>query len=394
MSKIVHIMLAGPVTDGWTYQDNLLTKYHRRLGYEVTMITSQWVWGENGKLAKLEKTDYLNENDVKVIRLPIKGKDEFSKKFKRYRGLYTAIKVEKPDILFIHGVSFCDVKTVVKYIRAHSDIKVFVDNHSDFSNSGTNWLSRNVLHKIIWKHNAQMLLPHTKKFYGVLPARVDWLVDMYGLPKEKCELLVMGGDDGEVEKAKDKIAISKLRKEYNINQHDFLIVTGGKIDSAKKQTLLLMKAVQGIQNENVRLIVFGSVEETLKREVESLSDGNKIQYIGWIKGSDSYQYFAAADLVVFPGRHSVFWEQVAAQGIPMICKYWEGTTHVDSGGNVVFFKEDSVESIAASIRTVIAHTTYEKMKQEAKKNAERFCYSEIARQSLRMEKINDQNTEY
>lgn len=189
MSKIVHIMLAGPVTDGWTYQDNLLTKYHRKLGYEVTMITSQWVWGENGKLEKFKKTDYINENDVKVIRLPIKGKDEFSRKFKRYSGLYATIESEKPDILFIHGVSFCDVKTVVRYIRSHSDVRVYVDNHSDFSNSGTNWLSRNVLHKIIWKHNARKLLPYTEKFYGVLPARVDWLVDMYGLPKEKCECL-------------------------------------------------------------------------------------------------------------------------------------------------------------------------------------------------------------
>ena len=131
--------------------------------------------------------------------------------------------------------------------------------------------------------------------------------------------------------------------------------------------------------------------ETLKKEVESLSDGNKIQYIGWIKGSDSYQYFAAADLVVFPGRHSVFWEQVAAQGIPMVCKYWDGTTHVDGGGNVVFFKEDSVESIAAAIGTVIDHTNYKKMKQAAKQNEGRFCYSQIARQSLRTEKLNDQH---
>ena len=383
MSKIVHIMLAGPVTDGWTYQDNLLTKYHRRLGYEVTMITSQWVWGENGKLAKFDKTDYINENDVKVIRLPIKGKDEFSRKFKKYHGLYTAIESEKPDILFIHGVSFCDVKTVVRYIRSHSDIRVYVDNHSDFSNSGTNWLSRNVLHKIIWKQNARMLLPYTEKFYGVLPARVDWLVDMYGLPKNKCELLVMGGDDEEVIKAKDESAIFNLRREYHIEQDDFLIVTGGKIDSAKKQTLLLMKAVQEIQDKKIRLIVFGSVEETLKKEVESLSDGNKIQYIGWIKGSDSYQYFAAADLVVFPGRHSVFWEQVAALGIPMICKYWEGTTHVNLNGNVIFMKDDSVDEIRENIVALKTdNQRYAHMKQAAEKNTNVFLYSEIARRSI------------
>ena len=83
----------------------------------------------------------------------------------------------------------------------------------------------------------------------------------------------------------------------------------------------------------------------MKDRIEKLSDGKRIQYIGWVNTSESYQLFASADLVVFPGRHSVYWEQVAAQGIPMICKYWEGTTHIDVGGNVIFLTEDSIEKI-------------------------------------------------
>lgn len=384
MSKIVHIMLAGPVTDGWTYQDNLLTKYHRRLGYEVTMITSQWVWGENGKLVKFEKTDYINENDVKVIRLPIKGKDEFSRKFKKYYGLYTAIESEKPDILFIHGVSFCDVKTVVRYIRSHSDIRVFVDNHSDFSNSGTNWLSRNILHKIIWKRNAQMILPFTEKFYGVLPARVDWLVDMYGLPKNKCELLVMGVDDALAEKAEQENRKDEIRKLYGISDSDFLVVSGGKIDAAKRQTLLLMEAIGQSKMQNLKLLIFGSVEESIREEFNKLLVDNRVMYIGWINAIDSYDYFAAANLVVFPGRHSVFWEQVAGQGIPMLCKYWDGTNHIDLGGNVEFLYEDQVESIRNKIEMIASDPEYySEMKKRAYTKRAEFRYSEIAKRSIR-----------
>lgn len=384
MSKIVHIMLAGPVTDGWTYQDNLLTKYHRRLGYEVTMITSQWVWGENGKLEKFERTDYTNENDVKVIRLPIEGKDEFSRKFKRYYGLYAAIEGETPNILFIHGVSFCDVKTVVRYIRSHSDVRVYVDNHSDFSNSGTNWLSRNVLHKIIWKHNAQMLLPYTEKFYGVLPARVDWLVDMYGLPKEKCELLVMGVDDELAEKAELENRKDEIKKLYGISDSDFLVVSGGKIDVAKRQTLLLMEAIGKSKMENLKLLVFGSVEESIREEFNKLLVDNRVMYVGWINAMDSYDYFAAAKLVVFPGRHSVFWEQVAGQGIPMVCKYWDGTTHIDLDGNVEFIYEDQVETIRQKIEMIASdQECYSEMRNRAYTKRAVFRYSEIAKRSIR-----------
>lgn len=112
---------------------------------------------------------------------------------------------------------------------------------------------------------------------------------------------------------------------------------------------MLMEAVQKIDNPKVKLIVFGSVTSELKDKVVALADGKKVQYIGWVKSEDSYAYFAAADLAVFPGRHSLFWEQVAAQGIPMLCKKWDGTTHVDIGGNVKFLTKDSVKEIQSNI---------------------------------------------
>lgn len=382
--KIVHIMLCGPVTDGWSYQDNLLTKYHRKIGHDVTMIASQWVWGEKGSLVKFEKTEYQNENDVKVIRLSIRGKDNFLRKFKRYNGLQTVLEQEAADILFIHGIAFCDATVVAHYLQTHPVEKVYVDNHSDFSNSGTNWISKNILHKLIWKHYAQILKPYTTKFYGVLPARVEWLTNMYKLPKDKCELLVMGADDDKVKEAKNPEVRKSIREKYGISDNDFVIMTGGKIDSWKTQTLLLMEAVAGINNPKVKLIVFGSVTPDLKEQMAAHCVENKVLYIGWVQASESYRYFAAADLVVFPGRHSVFWEQVAGMGIPMICKYWEGTTHVDLGGNVVFLQKDSVEEIKYRIEDIVFHADkYDWMKYiGVTRGMREFSYKCIAQKSI------------
>lgn len=439
MAKILHIMLTGPVTDGWSYQDNLLTKYQRRLGHEVTMITSQWIWGEDGKLAKCRKTDYRNENDVKVIRLPIHGKDRWGRKFKTFEGLYEKMAAEEPDILFVHNVCFPDMDVVVDYIRSRRKqeknekplsqssqipLRVYVDNHSDFSNSGTNWISRNILHKILWKRKAKKIEPYTTKFYGVMPARVEWLVEMYGLPKDKCELLVMGADDDGITKAIESNAGKRIREQYNIAEDDFLIVTGGKIDRAKRQTLLLMEAVRNIAekqedmqkeaasnkaseisgiresdlagnkaasdtakriSKKIRLLVFGSVAGELGDELEKLADGNIVQYIGWIAAEESYDYFSAADLVVFPGRHSVYWEQVVGMGIPMLCKYWEGTTHVDIGGNVRFLTEDSVSCIESSLLELLDDGGKEYRKMKAAANSDRkkeFSYLQIARNCI------------
>lgn len=231
---------------------------------------------------------------------------------------------------------------------------------------------------------AHQIEPYTTKFYGVLPARVDFLKEVYGIPEEKVDLLVMGADDEKVKEAKSENVRKVIRDKYHIKQDDFLIITGGKIDNAKKQTLLLMEAVKNIENKKVKLIVFGSVINELKEEVNKLADGEKIQYIGWINSEDSYKCFAASDLVVFPGRHSVFWEQVVGLGIPIIVKYWEGTTHVDIGGNCKFLHNDSVLEIREMISQIIHNPEeYRTMKGVAQtKGMDTFSYMNIAKRNL------------
>ncbi|MBQ6886174.1 MAG: glycosyltransferase family 4 protein [Lachnospiraceae bacterium] len=385
MEKIVHVCLCGPMTDGFSYQENLLSKYHKMLGYEVSIITSEWIWDEEGKLAKDKRKNYVNEHNIQVHRLSIKNNKTIEDKLKKYKGFIEVLETEKPDILFIHGCQFTDIWKVKAYVKKNPSVRVFIDNHADFSNSGTNFLSRNILHKGIWKAGAKAIEPYVEKFYGVLPARVDFLLNMYGLPKEKTELLVMGADDELIEKAEKENVGDKIRSQFGIAEEDFLIVTGGKIDRAKRQTIYLMEAVKKMQNPQIKLLLFGSVEEELKSRVEELQDGKRIIFAGWISAVDSYDYFAAADLVCFPGRHSVFWEQAAGQGIPMIVKHWEGTEHVDIGGNVRFLYEDSTEEIGKVLKTVTdrAGSDYRKMKEIARtRGKEEFSYREIAKRAV------------
>lgn len=383
--KVVHLCLCSFFPDNYSYQENLLPKFHKELGYEVEVIASTQSFDKNGKVCFLPNVgSYQNEYDIKVTRLAYKSQSKIWRKLKRYQGTYEAIKAAKPDIIFIHGGQFLDIDQVIRYIKENPKIVVYVDNHADFSNSATNWISKNILHKIVWKYCEKKIEPYTKKFYGVLPVRVDFLKNMYNLPSSKCELLVMGADDHLVAKANNPSIRKKIREKYGVDEEDFLIVTGGKIDAWKTQTLFLMKAVRNITSDRIKLIVFGSITPELKEKVYALADGKKIQYVGWIKSSDSYQYFAASDLAVFPGRHSVFWEQVVGQGIPMLVKDWTGTHHVDLGGNVHFLKNDSIEEIQTEIEYLINHPdAYKKMKKVAyEKGMQVFSYKNIAKRAI------------
>ena len=382
--KIVHICLACFFPDNYSYQENLLPKFHKKMGYDVEVIASLQTFDENGKITYLKFSEpYYNENNIKVTRLRYKSSSKIYHILRKYNGLYDALNKANPDILFIHGVQFMDINIIRNYAKEHTNLTIFIDNHADFSNSAKTFISKVILHRLIWRHYAHKIEPYVKKFYGVLPARVEFLKKVYGLPEDKVSLLVMGVDDELCDSVKQNNYRYILRKQYNIKDDDFLIITGGKIDLYKTQVLLLMQAIKSINVNRIKLLVFGSVVTELKKDFTSLVDNQKIIYVGWLNSERIYQFLSMGDLAVFPGRHSVLWEQAAGMGIPMIVKYWEGTTHVDLGGNVIYIEKDSIEEIKKIINTIYNDKyLYKTMKEKDKYGEEYFSYYNIAKRSI------------
>ena len=68
----------------------------------------------------------------------------------------------------------------------------------------------------------------------------------------------------------------------------------------------------------------------------------------------------------------------------MVCKYWDGTTHIDIGGNVEFLMEDSVEEIKNKLLQILDEPgKYDEMKKVAQSDLRhQFSYKIIARKSV------------
>ena len=378
--KIVHLCLASFYIDGYSYQENELPKYHRAAGHEVEIIASRVSFDADGHICEYQgESRYLNENGIPVTRLDYQSPARIYSVLRRYRGLYDVLERFAPELLFIHGCQFMDIDVAVRYVKKHPDTRVVVDNHADLCNSATNFLSMNVLHKIIWKRCARKAEPVTARFYGVTPSRVDFLKDIYGLPAEKCSLLVMGADDEAVENASRPEVRQRRRIGYGVADDDIVIVTGGKIDHNKPQVLKLMQAVNQLKDDRIRLIVFGSVVDELK-EAFRRNIGDHVKYIGWRKSEEIYEDFAAADIVAFPGLHSVLWEQAAGMGKPCLFKRIKGFEHVDLGGNCLFFENDDSDEYLRVIQN--AAQRLDAMKAAARQGSGVFSYRAIAEKSL------------
>ena len=381
--KVLHVCLNGPYTDGLLYQENILTKYQRKMGIEVIIIASSFCWDENGKIKKDMRKFYINNDRVRVYRLTEYFRIHIFNKVGVFQGMLKILYKEIPDVIFLHGCQYLECLKILEYVKKYPSTKLYVDNHCDFSNSARNCISKVILHKGLWRYCAKKLLPYVEKFYGVLPARVEFINQIYQIPLEKIEYLPLGADDELIDKGKENS--ETIRRKYKIKEKDFFVVTGGKIDTEKKETIFLMEAIKELKKYRVKLLIFGSVEDTLKKTFNKLLETSNITYVGWVKASESYNYFAAADLVVFPGRHSIFWEQVVGQGIPLLCKYWRGTTHVDIGGNCRFLYRSNKEEIKSQLLELIRN---EKIYMSMFENAQglgrkKFSYANIAEKSIK-----------
>lgn len=381
--KILHVCLAQIYSDDYSYQENLLTDYHKKQGNEVYIIASLLSFNSVGQLSLLNESTYKTKDDIKVYRIdykgPMKGSSRF---FRRYNHIERILDVIKPEIIFIHGCQFVDIFKFIKYKKENRNTRLYIDNHADYINSATNWLSMNILHKMIWRYCAKLSETYVEKFWGVTPLRCDFLQKVYKINPSKIGLLIMGVDDAKLDFKKRFEIREKIRDKLNISNDDFVIITGGKIDK-KKNIHLLIKALTNIEDNHIKLVVFGNPVSDFASEFDELMTHENIIILGWINSEEVYNYFWASDLVVFPGSHSVLWEQAAGSGMPCIFKHWKGMEHVDIGGNCEFFEEDSVDEIERVLLSVISNPdVYTNMQKVALSAIEYFSYSNIAKKSI------------
>ena len=145
-----------------------------------------------------------------------------------------------------------------------------------------------------------------------------------------------------------------------------------------------MEAVKSINDNKIKLLVFGKAADEYKQRFEELIASDSIVYAGWQNSEKTYDLMGAADLIVFPGLHSVMWEQAVALGVPCLFRRMDGFDHVDVGGNAIFLEDVSTEALEKAIKEVVDNKQmYEKMLTVARSDKRRqFMYSQIAEEAI------------
>lgn len=380
--KIVHIAPNAPYNDNWGYQDNLLPKYQRKAGHDVAVIVTTQTH-RDGRVVEIDPDDYVTDDGVRVIRLK---KKSYSNRVLTFwfakLEVYPYLEEIRPDLVFFHGLSSITIYDAVRYKKKRNPNCVIVrDSHVDYNNCVKLTGIKKILLQGMERYFVRSTMPYVSRVYGVTPWRKQFAEEYFRVPPEKTDVLIMGADDELLNIGEKDRLRAEVRKQYGISDSDFLVVTGGKIDGAKKIDLLMEVCAE---LDGVKLLVFGNVSDDIREKFDELcASTDRITYIGWVDSGDVYRYFFAADLVCFPGGHSVMWEQACASKVPCLFKKWDGMEHLNNGGNSDFLDPVTKETIQEKITSLRFTPAYDAMKKTAESDAtDVYLYSRIAEKSV------------
>jgi len=343
--KILHLMLSCFYIDGYNYQENVLPRLNKEDGHSVRIIASTETYIDNQNLGYVAPRTYQNEDGIEVTRLPYRGglPQVVMRKLRAYPGLYSHIEAFAPDVILFHGVPAYELLTVARYKKYHPSVKLYVDSHEDHHNSGTNALSKWVLHRGFYKSVIARALPSIDKILYISEETKDFLIENYDIPSEMMEFYPLGGviaEESEVERRRQA-----RRGELGLDGEDILFLHSGKLDPIKR-TEALLEAFTAVDDARFRLVLIGTIGNEIREKLDPLIQRDpRITFLGWKTSSELQEYLCACDLYVQPGGQSATMQNAMCASAPvMIFPHKSHKPYLDGNGFFVEGVEDMKRS--------------------------------------------------
>ena len=383
--KIVHVALAGPYTDNWSYQDNILPRVQHRQGHEVTVIATCFKHENDDRIVPTPPGDYHLDDGVRVIRVPLSQTGLRGKlnRFLRPYNIYPLLRSLQPDLIMLHSLGIGESnRQIERFIKENPTCILVGDNHmyNTLDAVRETTLKMRIIDR--YYHNARKrLYPYYKKVFGITPACVDFAIKKYGIDASKVALLPLGFDPELCLWQQRDMIRKAFREKHGIKEEETVIIHGGKIIPRRK-TPETIQAVQMLNSAKVRLVIFGAISPEMKPLVEPLLEKYKenVLYLGSVKPEVYNEAYLASDLALFPGGQSVLWQEAIGCGLPILVGNDDYLDYLNQGGNAEFIDDTSICGIYKKLTEVLAPEKYHAMKLAAENDGrDFFSYERIAK---------------
>ncbi|MEA4870608.1 MAG: glycosyltransferase family 4 protein [Christensenella sp.] len=387
--KIVHVV--QHYMPGHTYQENYLPAEMKKLGHEVSVISGV----DNPEFytdAPHQPGDVIRDKDVSVRYAKMRYRSLHTK----IDGLYDLLTEEKPDLVFVHGFLIARNFELVRYANRHPDCAFCADTHETyllafnacFSGTLKDRIRRILYFRIVYRLWRRQMEKRYSVIFYVTPPRRTYAVKELGFSEEKLKPLWLGAELESLPYDRKAALRGEVRARLNIPAGARILILAGKLDE-KKRPVELAEAFARLDDTRWWLVYVGSVEDEIRARIERAAGGTgRVRYTGFLPGEAVLEQIAASDLAVYPGAHSVLWEQTACLGIPAAFHEPEpgDAAHLSDPAEpgAVFLKNGSAEELYELLKTLTQdETLLVSMGERARKYGEgHLSYTELAKRAI------------
>lgn len=286
--------------------------------------------------------------------------------------VYNELEVKTFDLSCNRSLSLRDLKLTVKELKdiiSGGDYDI-VHTHTPIASA----CARIACRKYRKKGLKVVYTAHGFHFYKGAPIKnwlmyfpIEWLCSFFTdelitineedyrfakkrLHAKKCDLVNGVGIDASAFR-RDVVARKDKRKELGLSDNDTVILSVGNLNENKNH-LTLIKAVESLDNSNIKLLVagVGEKEEEYQSYIDRNSLADRVRLIGY--RNDMKDLYSCADIYIHPSRReglSVSAMEACAAGLPVIASNVRGLRDiVDNGkGGILCDPENSAEFAAA-----------------------------------------------
>ena len=302
--KIVHLCISCFYIDGRSYQENELVRHHVQQGHDVLVIASTESHAADGRTVYLEPSRYLGGEGAPVIRLPYVSwlPQPIGRKLRLHPCVDRLLQDFAPDVILFHGACGGELLTVARYVEAHPHVRFFIDSHEDWNNSARTPISRNLLHRLYYAPILRAALPRAEKLLCISTETMDFVHDLYKVPRDRLEFYPLGGrpvPDGEY--ADRRVA---TRHALGLNADTIALVQSGK-QTKRKKLIESLAAFAQWKDPDARLFVAGTLDDEIHDQAMAMIEADdRVTFLGWQSVDDLTSLLCAADIYLQPGTQS------------------------------------------------------------------------------------------
>lgn len=306
--------------------------------------------------AKFTKKTFIDKVIRKLLRLP------------SYIYAYKVYKYAKKldiDYLIIEGGDLLSYKKILRYIGKDKCI-----GHLHGIGPGSEELNNNY-----------------SNFIAVSEYTKNKFIENGIIDKNRVHVLINAIDLKKFNKKVEESEKIKLRKKYNINDNEIVIMFCGRI-IPEKGVMELIKALKKMKNfDRCKLLIVGNSQfannvftEYNKKLIEETKDiMDKIVFTGFINNNELYKIHSISDISAIPSM----WEEACclvmfeslADGIPVVATDSGGTTEVlnEECSFVIKRDENLIKNMANAIDCLVENEELrKKMGEKGRKIAENY----------------------